>query len=223
MHQSSTPSQDSTHAQLAEQLGLQQADALIVVDMQRDFMPGGNLAVPDGDRIVPAVNAYLAAFAARELPIFLTRDWHPPGHCSFQQSGGPWPPHCVRDTAGADWAIGMHVPDGAHIVSKATDVGKDAYSGFDGTSLAEDLRARKVQRVFVAGVATDYCVRATVLDARKNGFDVIVLTDAIRGIDREAGDESRALQEMTESGAMLFERGRSPCTHGGSPLQAAPQ
>lgn len=191
---------------LGEQLGLRAGDALIVVDMQRDFLPGGSLAVQGADDIVAGVNAYLAAFNARSLPIFLTRDWHPPDHGSFKHRGGSWPPHCVQGTAGAEWAEGLQVPASAHVISKGMEIHDYGYSAFSNVALFDLLRAEGSKRVFVAGVATDYCVRATVLDARKVGFEVILLGDAIRAVNREHGDESRALREMMESGASIFER-----------------
>lgn len=195
----------ATLPKLGKQLGLSAGDALIVVDVQRDFLPGGALPVPNGDAIVPRVNAYMSAFAARELPVVLTRDWHPPDHCSFKPQGGVWPPHCVRDTPGADWPADLQVPPSARIVSKALGKNQEAYSGFEGTSLASLLRDQKIKRVFVCGLATDYCVRATVLDARKHGFQAIVLDDAVRGVEAQPGDSERALADMAASGAILFQ------------------
>lgn len=195
---------------LGEQLGLRHGDALIVVDMQRDFLPGGSLPVPHADEIVAPINAYLAAFNHRSLPIFLTRDWHPSGHRSFRDGGGPWPPHCVQGTEGAAWAQGLLVPPTAHVISKGTDLRADGHSAFSNATLVELLQTQAIHRIFVAGVATDYCVRATVLDARNQGFQVVLLGDAIRGIDREHGDEARALREMMERGASIFERSHGP-------------
>jgi nicotinamidase/pyrazinamidase len=186
------------------QLGLRQGDALLIVDMQRDFMPGGSLPVPDGDATIEPLNAYMAAFRARHLPVLLTRDWHPQDHCSFRSAGGPWPPHCIAATQGAGWADGLDVAPGARIFSKATDKLREACSGFTGTSLLALLRDLQVRRVFVGGVATDYCVRATVLDARTYGFDVIVLADAIRGVNAQPGDEERAIDAMSAHGAAFF-------------------
>lgn len=196
----------SNRVALGKKLGLRAGDALIVVDVQRDFLPGGALPVPEGDAVIAPLNAYLAAFAARGLPIFLTRDWHPPNHCSFHEQGGPWPMHCVQDTMGAAWPSELDIPPEARVISKATLPERDAYSGFDGTLLASLLRDLGVQRVFVGGLATDYCVRATVLDARKHGFTVVVLNDAIRGINRQADDTSAALRDMVAQGAILFSR-----------------
>lgn len=189
---------------LHKQLGLRAGDALMVVDAQRDFLPGGSLAVPGGDAVVAPLNAYIAAFEAKHLPILMTRDWHPPDHCSFKSSGGPWPPHCVRDTPGAQWAEGLNVVSNARIVSKATDAAIEAYSGFSGTSLLALLRQLDVRRIFTGGLATDYCVHASVLDARSHGFDVVVLADAIRGVNAQPGDETRAIREMLASGATLI-------------------
>lgn len=189
---------------LHQQLGLGPGDALLVVDAQRDFLPGGSLAVPDGDQVIARLNAYIAAFEAQHLPIFMTRDWHPADHCSFKSAGGPWPPHCVQNTPGAQWADGLCIVPGARVISKATEAAVEAYSGFSGTSLLAVLRQLQVQRLFVGGLATDYCVHASVLDARSRGFDVVVLSDAIRGINAQPGDETRALREMLATGATLF-------------------
>jgi len=189
---------------LHKQLGLRAGDALVIVDVQRDFLPGGSLAVPGGNEVVAPLNAYIAAFEAKQLPIFMTRDWHPANHCSFTEAGGPWPAHCVRDTPGAQWAEGLNVVPSARIISKATEPAAEAYSGFSGTSLLTLLRELQVRRLFVGGLATDYCVHATVLDARSRGFEVVVLADAIRGVNAHPGDETRAIREMLETGATLF-------------------
>ena len=180
---------------------LQTGDALIAVDVQNDFLPGGSLAVPEGDAVVPALNRYLAAFAARALPVFATRDWHPPDHCSFKARGGIWPPHCVAATRGAEFARGLALPETAVVVSKAATAETDAYSGFGGTDLAARLRAGGVERLFVGGLATDYCVLNTVRDALAAGFAVLLLADAIRAVDVNAGDGERAQREMQKLGA----------------------
>lgn len=189
---------------LHKQLGLRAGDALIVVDVQRDFLPDGNLPVQRGDEVIAPLNAYIAAFEAHDLPIFMTRDWHPADHCSFKHAGGPWPPHCVRETPGADWPAGLTITPGARIISKATTSATEAYSAFGGTALLALLRDLGARRLFVGGLATDYCVRATVLDARSHGFDVVVLADAIRGVNAQSGDETGAIREMLAKGAMLF-------------------
>ncbi len=181
-------------------------DALIAVDVQNDFLPGGSLAVARGDEVVPALNRYAALFAARGLPAIATRDWHPRNHCSFKAQGGPWPPHCVADTLGAAFAPGLELPHGTTVVSKATRIDQDAYSGFAETDLAELLHARGVRRVFVGGLATDYCVLNTVRDAVRLGFAVVLLCDAIRAVEARPGDGERAIAEMVALGAQPVER-----------------
>jgi nicotinamidase/pyrazinamidase len=180
---------------------LQEGDALIVVDVQVDFVPGGNLAAPEGEEVVPVINRYIRAFHDKGLPIFATRDWHPANHCSFQAQGGPWPPHCIQETEGAQFAAGLQLPEEAIIISKATRPDADAYSGFDHTELHERLQALGVRRLFIGGLATDYCVRATVIDARSLGYEAVLLEDAVRAIDAQPGDEQQAKQEMLEAGA----------------------
>lgn len=189
---------------LAKQLGLCRDDALVVVDVQRDFLPGGSLAITGGDRVIPRLNNYIALFNEQSLPIFLTRDWHPRNHCSFSSAGGRWPPHCVQGTRGADWPDELTVLPDMRIISKGTNKNAEAYSGFSGTALLRLLRKLGVNRLFVGGLATDYCVHHTVVDARSRGFDVVVLADAIRGVNAQAGDEAQAIREMTERGATLW-------------------
>jgi len=181
----------------------QPGDALIVVDVQNDFLPGGALAVPRGDEVIAPLNAYLRQFEQRHLPVFVTRDWHPPRHCSFRDQGGPWPPHCIAGTPGAEFARGLRVPAGAQVVSKATGAQADAYSGFQGTDLAAQLRGLGVRRVVVGGLATDYCVRATVLDALAAGFGAVVLSDAVRAVELRPGDASQAVADMSAQGAQI--------------------
>lgn len=179
---------------------IRRTDALIVVDAQNDFCPGGALAVEEGDRVVPEIN--------RLLPLFrhsvFTRDWHPVNHVSFADApefrDGSWPPHCVQGTDGARFHPDLKVPDGALIASKGDDPALEAYSGFQATTvdLAAWLRERGVERVFVTGLATDYCVRATSLDALRAGFEVVLLEDAVRGV---APDTTRdALEELRHAG-----------------------
>ena len=175
-------------------------EALIVVDMQRDFMPGGALPVPEGDEIIPRCNEYIKEFRKRGALIVATRDWHPPNHISFRERGGPWPKHCVRDTPGAEFVV--ELPADAVIISKATEPDKEAYSGFEGTNLAEILRKNGVRRVYVCGVATEYCVKATALDAVKHGFETYLLRDAVKGITPEG--ELEALREMERAGVKVL-------------------
>lgn len=179
------------------------ADALLVVDVQRDFLPGGALPVANGDRIIETVNVYIRRYAAQGRPIFATRDWHPPNHCSFASQGGPWPAHCVAGTAGAKFAAALRLPREAVVISKATSAEADAYSGFAGTDLDARLRAAGVRRLAVCGLATDYCVLQTVRDALAKGFEVVVLQDAIAAVERCAGDGERAIGAMRAAGARI--------------------
>lgn len=176
-------------------------DALIVADIQRDFLPGGSLAVAGGDEVVPVLNRCLAHFAARGLPTFATRDWHPPNHVSFRSRGGPWPPHCVIGTPGAEFDDALRLPARTRIVSKASNPDRDAYSAFDGTELERLLREAGVRRIFVGGIATDYCVRWTVLDGLGLGFAAAVLADAVRAVDVDPGDGEAAIEQLRRAGA----------------------
>ena len=186
-----------------QKLTLDQGDVLVVVDVQNDFLPGGSLAVPRGDEVVPVLNRYLAAFMHRGLPILATRDWHPPNHCSFQPYGGPWPPHCVAGSAGAAFAPALELPASTVLITlKGTQPEKDAYSAFDGTDLDARLRAHGVGRLFVGGLATDYCVLCTVEDGLKAGYAIVLLQDAIRAVNVRPGDGERAEAEMIRLGAI---------------------
>lgn len=179
-------------------------DALIIVDMQNDFMPGGALPVPNALSIIPKINRYIEAFLKAKALIVATRDWHPPDHISFKQRGGPWPTHCVQNTSGAEFHKDLAIPREAVIVSKAFERDKDAYSGFEGTQLDTLLKSRGIKRVFVCGVATEYCVKATALDANKLGYQVFLLKDAIKGIDEPKGSELKALDEMLSEGIVAL-------------------
>ena len=181
-------------------------DALLIVDVQNDFCPGGSLAVPSGDRVAEVMSEYARAFEAAELPVYASRDWHPPETRHFKEYGGPWPTHCVQGTRGAEFHDALRLPPATEVVSKGQDWEGGSYSAFlavddEGHPLEESLRVRGVRRLFVGGLATDYCVRASVLDARAKGFDVVLLTDAIAGIDVNAGDVERAVAEMKQAGA----------------------
>ena len=177
------------------------AEALIVVDFQNDFTPGGALAVPDGDRIADRVNE-LAADPRFEL-VIATRDWHPEGHGSFAEQGGPWPVHCVQDTEGAELHPALDRTRVDIVLDKGQDPGTDGYSGFEATGLEELLRERKVDKLTVVGLATDYCVKNTVLDALRAGFDVTVDPEGVRGVEVAQGDSERALGEMRDAGAVV--------------------
>lgn len=180
---------------------LRTGDALIVVDVQNDFLPGGSLAVPNGDEVVPLLNRYISLFHDRGLAVVATRDWHPADHCSFQSQGGPWPPHCIAGTRGAEFAPDLRLPAGGLVISKAVDKAADAYSGFQGTDLAARLRDQHITRLFIGGLATDYCVLNTVRDAIAAGFDVTWLRDASRAVDLSSDDGANAASEMQRLGA----------------------
>ena len=178
---------------------MKDTDALVVVDVQNDFCPGGALAVTDGDAVVDVINAIAPRFAI----VFATQDYHPPGHSSFAEQGGPWPVHCVQGTVGAEFHPRLDTAAFDEVIHKGTDPATDGYSGFAGTDLDDRLWSRGATRVFVAGLATDYCVRATVIEAIANGFDAVVVTDAVRAVDLQPGDGADALEEMAAAGATL--------------------
>jgi len=174
-------------------------DALILVDIQKDFLPGGALPVPDGDKVIEPANRYIELFQRAGAPIFATRDWHPPNHISFKENGGPWPRHCVQNTEGAKFAEGLKLPPEVFIINKGDRPEFDAYSGFQGTILEDLLRERGVRRIFVGGLATDYCVLNTVLGGLNLGFQTFWLEDASKGITPEG--EQRARERMLSEGA----------------------
>lgn len=188
---------------------LKKGDALIVVDVQNDFLPGGALAVPEGNDIISPLNGVIKKFRKENLPLFFTRDWHPQNHSSFLEHGGSWPAHCVKDTKGAAFASSINVPEGSVIISKASEADIDEYSGLsgfdgDGNRLDEILKRENIRRVVTGGLATDYCVLNTVLDALDLGCEVYVLTDAVRAVNVKPDDGSRALQDMAERGARFL-------------------
>lgn len=186
--------------------------ALIVVDVQNDFCPGGALGVTDGDAVVPVLNRWIRAFQAAGRPVIYTQDWHPEGHASFTEEGGIWPIHCVQHTEGADFHPDL-VVDG-HVFRKAFQKELEGYSGFDGhlaeaddevgPGLARWLKSKGVQKVYVGGLTTDYCVRATVLDAREEGLDAVFVAAGSRPVNREAGDDERAIADMIAAGATVI-------------------
>jgi nicotinamidase/pyrazinamidase len=180
--------------------------ALLIVDVQNDFVPGGSLAVPGGDQVVPVLNQYVARFRAAGLPILATRDWHPERTIHFQAYGGTWPPHCVQGTRGAAFHPDLHLPAGTIVISKGMGERDDAYSGFQGFDpqgrpLAQALCQVDVDHLYLGGLATDYCDRATALSGLAEGFRVTLLLDAVRGINLRPGDVERALAEMVAAGA----------------------
>jgi nicotinamidase/pyrazinamidase len=181
-------------------------DALLVVDVQNDFCPGGSLAVTEGDAVVPVLNQYMERAAAAGVPIFASRDWHPEQTAHFREFGGKWPPHCVQGTPGAEFHPDLRTPEGTAVVSKGMNPVDEGYSFFegkfeDGREALAALRELGVTRVHVGGLTTDYCVRATVLDALNAGFDVFLLEDAIRAVEVQPGDGDRAIAEMRAAGA----------------------
>jgi nicotinamidase/pyrazinamidase len=181
-------------------LAIDKYTALVVVDIQNDFCPGGALAVSNGDKVVPVLNKYIQLFRKAGAPIFYTRDWHPQDHSSFKAEGGPWPPHCVQGTDGAKFHPDLIPPAPGEVISKA-DEKDEAYSFFQGTDMAERLRRQGITTLLVGGLATDYCVRETVLDGLKFGFRVYHLDDASKGVNVKLDDSDQALQEMASKGA----------------------
>ena len=175
-------------------------DALIIVDVQNDFCPGGALAVPGGDEVVPVINRLLE----HDWLSVATMDWHPAEHSSFEPHGGPWPPHCVQGTAGAELHPQLDATKIQLVITKGSHPEQEAYSGFHGTELAKILRDKGVKRVVVCGIATDYCVRATANDAIQEGFEVLVLEDVIRGVEVNPGDCRRAIEELHQAGAKVI-------------------
>jgi len=178
----------------------------LVVDIQNDFCPGGALGVPHGDEVIPVLNRWISEAQAKGIPVFLTRDWHPTEHISFRQRGGPWPPHCVQETEGARFHPDLKLPPKAEIVSKATTKDVESYSAFGDTDLAKRLREAGVKRLWIGGLAQDYCVRYSALDAIRQGFEVHVIVDATRAVNLNAEDGQRALDEIEQAGGILEEK-----------------
>ena len=177
--------------------------ALIIVDVQNDFCPGGSLAVAHGEEVVAPLNKLMKEFLDRGEPVFKTRDWHPEKTKHFQIYGGTWPVHCVQNTKGAEFHPDLLDDPRVTIVSKGFDESADGYSGFDGTRLAETLREEDVKEVWIGGLATDYCVKETVLDARREGFKVKALADAMRPVNLNPEDGEKAVAEMSAAGAEI--------------------
>jgi nicotinamidase/pyrazinamidase len=184
--------------------------ALLIVDVQIDFCPGGSLAVPEGDVIIPAINRYIELFRKKGLPVIASRDWHPPVTSHFRQFGGLWPPHCVQGSEGARFHPLLKLPADATVVSKGMDPEKDDYSALhavteQGTPLPDLLDELGTERLYIGGLATDYCVRESTLEGLKQGFSVTVLKDAVKGVDLKPGDSARALKELAKAGAELVD------------------
>jgi len=181
----------------------QVADGLLLVDPQNDFCPGGSLAVAGGDEVVAPLNKLIKEFLDRGEPVFKTRDWHPPRTKHFADYGGVWPVHCVQDSHGAQFHPDLLDDPRITIISKGIDETADGYSGFDGTNLAQLLREEGIEEVWVGGLATDYCVKHTVLDARHEGFQVKALADAMRAVNLNQDDGAKAIAEMRDAGAEI--------------------
>ena len=180
--------------------------ALLVVDVQNDFCPGGALGIKDGDKIIQAINKYIKIFASKKLPIFATRDWHPGKTKHFKQFGGVWPVHCVQGTKGASFHLKLRLPQQAILVYKGMDPEKDSYSAFQaedkkGTTLPKLLKKLGIEELYIAGLATDYCVKFTTHDAIRKGFKVKILLDAIKGVNLKPYDSEEAIKEMVKQGA----------------------
>lgn len=186
---------------------LKSGDALLIVDVQYDFLPGGSLAIEDGDKIIPVVNKWIEAAEKAHIPVILSRDWHPPHHISFKEQGGPWPVHCVQNTPGAKLHADLKIPRDAIIVDKAFEVDKDAYSAMEGVTdkdkipLPELLKKLNIKRIVIGGLAFDYCVHFSALDARKLGFDTTVILPACKAISEKT--EQKSFQEMADAGVVL--------------------
>ena len=184
------------------ELSLTPGNALVIVDVQNDFLPGGALPVPDGDEIIPILNRYIRLFHLQGLPIVASRDYHPARHCSFLSEGGSWPPHCIAGTTGAELASALQIPADVIMIDKAVHVEKDAYSVFQGTTLQARLQKLQVNTLSVGGLATNYCILHSVKDAEDLGYQVFLLTDAIRAVNLKPNDGDRALSTMIELGAI---------------------
>ena len=179
--------------------------ALLIVDVQNDFCPGGALGIKDGDKIIPTINKYIKNFASKKLPIFASRDWHPKKTTHFKKFGGVWPVHCVQGTKGAEFHPKLKLPKEAILLYKGMDPEKDSYSAFqaqdqNGMSLAKLLKILGIKELYIAGLATDYCVKFTTHDAIREGFKVKILLDAIKGVNLKPDDSEIAIREMVKIG-----------------------
>ena len=180
----------------------QNGDGLLIVDVQKDFCPGGALAIEEGDRIIPVLNHWIQQARRMGLPVYASRDWHPHGHISFKEQGGLWPPHCIQDSDGAKFHPDLHLPDDVVKITTGVRFDQDQNSAFDRTGLSERLKRDGVQRLFIGGLALDVCVLATVIDALKAGFEVQVIRDATRPVNENDGRQ--ALSKMKKSGAEIM-------------------
>nr|VFK58346.1 MAG: nicotinamidase/pyrazinamidase [Candidatus Kentron sp. UNK]VFK68846.1 MAG: nicotinamidase/pyrazinamidase [Candidatus Kentron sp. UNK] len=188
------------HTSTSDALG--QGDALLIVDVQTDFCPGGALPIGDGDRVIPVINHWIEIAMEKGIPIHASRDWHPVQHMSFTGNGGRWPPHCIQDSDGAQFHPALRLPDSTVKITKGVRFDQDQHSAFDQTGLAEWLRKENIRRLWVMGLAEDVCVLATVLDGRRNGFEVVLVKDATQAITPEGGEKAR--DEMRGAGALIL-------------------
>lgn len=184
---------------------MEPGDALLIVDVQNDFCPGGALAVNKGDEVVPILNRWIDEARRTGVPVYASRDWHPRGHISFRERGGPWPPHCIQGTSGAAFHRDLRFPESVQVITKATHPDQDAYSAFGGTDLAERLHRAGIHRLWIGGLTQDYCVRETSLDALRAGFEVHVIVEGTRAVNVNPGDGRRALEDIRNAGAILEE------------------
>ncbi len=180
---------------------MKKGDGLLIVDLQKDFCPGGALAVEGGDQVVPVLNEWIAAAETKDVAIFASRDWHPTRHVSFEPEGGQWPVHCVQDTDGAAFHPDLKLPEETVVVTKGTRFDQDQNSAFDQTGFADFLKREKIGRLWIGGLAQDVCVLATALDAREAGLAVFVIRDAMKPVTPEGGKE--AIGKMAAAGATL--------------------
>ncbi len=192
------PAEDQQPDRFEPKESLREGDAVLVVDVQNDFCPGGVIPIPDADAIIPVVNEWMHAAVARGLPVVATRDWHPENHVSFEQRGGDMPPHCIQGTRGVDFHPSLDLPQDAVVISKGEDSENDQRSAFDGTTLATRLKQSGVRRIFIAGVAEELGVRDTCLDARDAGFDVCLIPNGTRPYDPTA--HADAILELKDAG-----------------------
>ena len=188
---------------MEEQLkDLQKGDGLLLVDMQKDFCPGGKLAIEECNEVVPILNAWIEEAVSRSVPVYASRDWHPKRHISFERQGGDWPPHCLADSDGARFHPDLQLPGSTVIITKGARFDQDQNSAFDQTGFAEQLERDGIKRLFVGGLALDVCVLKTVLDAREAGFEVVLIKDGTRAVDEENGE--KALRRMKQAGAKIL-------------------
>jgi nicotinamidase/pyrazinamidase len=192
-----------------EKVPLHKGDVLIIVDVQNCFLPGGSLGISEGDRVIVPLNDIIDKFSKKNLLVFLSRDWHPDKHISFKERGGPWPDHCVQNTKGSEFSAELRIPVEAMVFSKGTDPEHEEYSAWNARdennrSLCSLLAEMGSRRLFIGGLATEYCVLNTVKDARRDGYEIYVLSDAIEAVNANPGDSERAIREMIAAGAKMI-------------------